>query len=161
MSKHGSDDAPKKGHKGLKIAVIVIVLLVVIGALASGGKGSSSSGGTTESATTSQDSAASQDSSASQSQAAPKEDYTISEEAADTSSQYDYAITGILTNNTDKTLSYIQVEYVLYDADGNQVGTALANTNNLKAGGTWKYKASSLVDTSKVAKYERAEITAY
>ena len=38
--------------------------------------------------------------------------------------------------------SYLQIEYNLYDADGAQIGTALANINNLKAGGTWKFEAA-------------------
>lgn len=70
-----------------------------------------------------------------------QEPYTIADEAEDTSNQFAYKITGTLTNNTDKEKSYIQIEYVLYDADGNQVGTALANTNHLKAGGSWKFEA--------------------
>lgn len=83
------------------------------------------------------------------------------DEAGDTSNQFAYKITGTLTNNTDKEQSYIQIEYVLYDADGNQVGTALANTNHLKAGGTWKFEAMSTVSPDQVASWERSDVSGF
>ena len=54
---------------------------------------------------------------------------------------------------------YIEVTFTLYDADGNNIGTALANTNNLKDGGTWKFEAIVLEDD--VASFELNEITGY
>ena len=87
--------------------------------------------------------------------------YTVSDEAGDASNQFAYKITGTLTNNTDKEQSYIQIEYVLYDADGNQVGTALANTNHLKAGGTWKFEAMSTVSPDQVASWERSDVSGF
>lgn len=68
---------------------------------------------------------------------------------------------GALTNNTDKEKSYIQIEYVLYDADGNQVGTALANTNHLKAGGSWKFEALGTVSPDQVASWERSDVSGF
>ena len=73
----------------------------------------------------------------------------------------DRKITGTLTNNTDKEKSYIQIEYVLYDADGNQVGTALANTNHLKAGGSWKFEALGTVPPDQVASWERSDVSGF
>lgn len=87
--------------------------------------------------------------------------YTIADEAEDTSNQFAYKITGTLTNNTDKEKSYIQIEYVLYDADGNQVGTALANTNHLKAGGSWKFEALGTVSPDQVASWERSDVSGF
>lgn len=87
--------------------------------------------------------------------------YQVTEEAGAADS-YSYKITGKLTNNSGKDTGYVQVNYNLYDAEGNQIGTALANTNNLKAGKTWAYEATSLIkDPSKVAKFELADITAW
>ena len=43
-----------------------------------------------------------------------------------------YTISGILKNNTDKTYSYAQICFNVYDKDGNQLGTAIANVNNLE-----------------------------
>ena len=50
-------------------------------------------------------------------------------------------VTGVLKNNTDKEKSYVQVTIPAYDANGNKVGDALANVNDLKPNSTWKFKA--------------------
>lgn len=69
-------------------------------------------------------------------------------------------IQGTITNNTNKTYSYVQVTFNLYDADGAQLGTAMDNINNLEPNGTWKYKALGLV-SEKVASYKFVEITGW
>lgn len=51
--------------------------------------------------------------------------------------------TGILKNNTDTDKSYIQITFAVKDKDGNKLGSAMANINNLKAGDTWKFEAMS------------------
>lgn len=142
----------KEGKKPIgKIILGVIVVLVVVGAVGSmGGNSSDSSTG---------DAAKSTDQT--QQVEEQKEPYTVSDETGDTSNQFAYKITGTLTNNTDKEQSYIQIEYVLYDADGNQVGTALANTNHLKAGGTWKFEALSTVSPDQVASWERSDVSGF
>lgn len=50
-------------------------------------------------------------------------------------------ITGIIRNTSDKTYSYVSIRFNLYDSSGNQIGTAVAAMNDLKAGGTWKFSA--------------------
>lgn len=52
-----------------------------------------------------------------------------------------YYIEGVVTNKTDKDYSYVQIEFICYDKDGNNLGTAIDNTNNLLGNQTWKYKA--------------------
>ena len=47
------------------------------------------------------------------------------------------------------------------DADGNQVGTALANTNHLKAGGSWKFEALGTVSPDQVASWERSDVSGF
>ncbi len=141
----------KNGKKPIsKIVLGVIVVLVVVCAVGSmGGKS---------------DSSKSDSSSSSTEQAAEKvkqDPYTISDETEDRSNPYGFKITGALTNNTDSKKTYIQVTYVLYDAEGNQVGTALANTNSLKAGGTWKYEAVGTASPDEVASWERDEISGF
>ena len=140
----------QEGKKPIgKIILIVVVALIAIGAIGSmAGKGTKS------------ESSSADDSAATEQTAEEQEPYTIAEEAEDRSDYY-FKITGILTNNSDSDKDYIQVEYVLYDADGNQIGTALANTNNLKAGGTWKYEATSFKTPEEVASWERAEVTGF
>lgn len=144
----------KEGKKPIgKIVLIVVVVLIAIGAIGSmSGKGGSSS---------SDGSANEQAAEQKEQEQEEQEPYTVADEAEDRSNQFDFKITGTLTNNTDSKKSYIQIEYVLYDADGNQIGTALANTNNLKAGGTWKYEATSLVDPNEVASWERDDVSGF
>ena len=90
-----------------------------------------------------------------------QEPYTVSEEQLDGSNQFATYITGKLTNNTDDAVSYIQVEYNLYDAEGAQVGTALANTNNLQPGGVWKFEAIGTASPDEVASFELINVTGF
>ena len=69
-------------------------------------------------------------------------------------------IEGTISNNTDKAYDYAQVTFNLYDSEGNQIGTAWTNINNLQAKGTWKFKAVDFTN-EEVAKYELAEITGW
>lgn len=55
--------------------------------------------------------------------------------------EYTCNIIGKLQNKTNKTFSYVEVEFTIYDADGNQIGTALDNIKNLEPGATWMFKA--------------------
>lgn len=145
----------KEGKKPIgKIVLGVIVVLVIIGAVGSmGGNSSDSPAGDT--------STAAEATQLTEGKEEPQEPYTIADEAEDTSNQFAYKITGTLTNNTDKEKSYIQIEYVLYDADGNQVGTAFANTNHLKAGGSWKFEALGTVSPDQVASWERSDVSGF
>ncbi len=73
-----------------------------------------------------------------------------------------YYIEGLVKNNTDKDYSYVQIEFVCYDKDGNNLGTAIDNTNNLLGSQTWKFKAMFLGSDSKnVAKCDYHEITSW
>ncbi len=64
-----------------------------------------------------------------------------------------YYIEGECVNKGIKDYNYLQVEYICYDEDGNNLGTALDNTTNLLSGQTWKFKALSLVSDSKEIDY--------
>ncbi len=145
----------KEGKKPIgKIILGVIVVLVVAGVVGSMG-GNSSDSSTGDAAKPAEQTQQVEE------QKEAQEPYTVSDEAGDASNQFAYKITGTLTNNTDKEQSYIQIEYVLYDADGNQVGTALANTNHLKTGGTWKFEAMSTVSPDQVASWERSDVSGF
>ena len=67
--------------------------------------------------------------------------YTIDSSYSDS---FSYYIEGTVTNNKDKDYSYVSIEFVCYDANGNNLGTAMDNTNNLLGNETWKYKAMGL-----------------
>ena len=53
-------------------------------------------------------------------------------------------ISGSLKNISGKTISYVQISFSLFNADGAQIGTAVANINNLASDAVWKYSATPL-----------------
>lgn len=57
---------------------------------------------------------------------------------------YTVTVTGTIENTTGKDLSYISVEYKVYDSSNAIIGTALANANNIGKGETWRFRAISL-----------------
>ena len=73
-----------------------------------------------------------------------------------------YYIEGTVNNNENKDYSYVQIEFVCYDSGGNNIGTALDNTNNLLANQTWKYKAMLIeTDADKVDHCDYHKVTGY
>lgn len=91
------------------------------------------------------------------------EDLSVSNENV----KYEYAellgwqvkVTGFIENTTGKDLSYISVEYKIYDSDNAVIGTAMANATNIGAGETWKFEAMSFTFfESKPAKVKLSEI---
>ena len=61
-------------------------------------------------------------------------------------------IKGVVVNNTDNDYGYVQVEFNLYDKDGNQVGSTFTNVNNLEPHGKWKFSALVNEDSATKAK---------
>ena len=53
----------------------------------------------------------------------------------DESDEFAGYVVGSIRNNTDHSYQYVQVEINLYDRDGDQVGSTLANVDNLAAKG--------------------------
>ena len=68
-------------------------------------------------------------------------------------------ITGTLV--ADRDYSYVQILIPCYDADGNKLGDAIANVNNLNKGESWKFEVMS-IDTN-VASFDinKAEVDAF
>lgn len=62
-------------------------------------------------------------------------------------------IKGTIVNNTDRTFSYVQVTFNLYDSAGNQVGSTLANINNLEPHGSWNFEAVYLEENVARARF--------
>lgn len=90
-----------------------------------------------------------------------KADYEITDLAVD-ESDFTPKATGILKNNSGKDVSYLQIEFAVKDKDGNKLGTAIANINNLKAGDTWKFEAMSFsTDEGQVIDLEDYEVTGF
>lgn len=57
-----------------------------------------------------------------------------------------YSVVGTAVANKD--LKYAQINAQFFDADGALVYNSLTNTQNIKAGTTWKYKIPCIVDSS-------------
>lgn len=70
-------------------------------------------------------------------------------------------IEGTVKNGTDKEYSYVQIEFVCYDKDGNNIGTAIDNTNNLLGNETWKFKAMGFFTDDEVDHCNFKEITSW
>jgi hypothetical protein len=66
-------------------------------------------------------------------------------------------IEGIVRNNTDHHYSYVQVEINLYDGSGVQVGSTLANVNNLEPGSKWRFEAPVLSDNASSARVKNVQ----
>jgi len=68
-------------------------------------------------------------------------------------------VTGTIRNTGGQTFNYVQVEVNGYDASGAQVGSTLANINNLEPGGRWNFETMPLSD--KAVRVKVKEITAW
>lgn len=80
-------------------------------------------------------------------------------EARSENEGYGRYIVGTIKNNTNRQYKYVQVEINLYDSSDAQVGSTLANTNNLEPGGKWKFKAAILEDNT--ARFKIKDITGW
>lgn len=52
-------------------------------------------------------------------------------------------VTGYIENTTGSDLSYISVEYKVYDSSNAVIGTAMDNATSIGKGETWKFEAMS------------------
>jgi Tfp pilus assembly major pilin PilA len=68
-------------------------------------------------------------------------------------------ITGLATNNTDKRFSYVLVELNLYDREGTQVGSTMADANNLEPSGKWRFEAPIL--NNEATSYKLQKVSAF
>lgn len=138
----------------LKVVIALLVIGIIGGALGSGSSdsdnGGSNGGNNNENSN--------ENNGEIQEVVETKEDFTLEGETTGYYDGFAFYIEGSIKNNTDQDKSYVQVTFILYDAEGNQIGSAMDNINNLKAGGTWKFKAMGMEDA---ASYELAEITGF
>jgi len=94
-----------------------------------------------------------------------KEDYNKESFSHEITKQYSdgfsYYVEGTVNNLKDKEYSYVQIEFVCYDKDGNNIGTAIDNTNNLLGKETWKFKAIGLFSDAKADHCDYHDITSW
>ena len=128
---------------------IVVAFLVIVGAIGGSGGGDS----TTDSG--------SNVSGQVETSAPKKEKFELVGEVEQETDQFATYLKGVIKNNSGKDCTYVQVTFNLYDADGNQIGTAIDNINNLETDGTWKFKAMGMDVDGEIASYKLAEITGY
>ena len=136
----------------MKKKVLLVIGIIVFVVLAAGSVGGTSSKdnvdvkpASTDSAPAKTDKAEKETGEAEPKAAEPKatepqkKEYEISGVRMEKNSIATY-IHGVLTNN-GKEKGYVQVTIPCYDKDGAKLGDALANVNNIEAGGKWKFKA--------------------
>lgn len=73
---------------------------------------------------------------------------------------YYVTVSGTAQNTSGKNLSYAQIIFTVFDASDAQIGTALANTNNLSAGVTWKFSANGMFEIAPT-RCRLSEVTAF
>lgn len=131
----------KKMPKWL-IAVIVVVIVIIV---ASSGSGESNGPKSTTDIDKSKQ---------------EKFTYTIDSAGPD---EYNigYYIEGTVKNNKNKEYSYVQIEFICYDRDGNNLGTAIDNTNNLLGNETWKFKAMAIDNVEDIDHCDFKEISSW
>lgn len=144
------ENEKKKGGKGWLIVLVVIVGLIWIAA---------SQDTTTPTKTPTTNTTTSKTSTASKTTTSSKKGLELVESSSERNEYGNLFITGTIKNHSNKTYIYVQVTFNLYDDSGAQVGTTMANTNNLEAGGTWKFKA--LVSEDNATKYKFTGIDAF
>lgn len=135
-----------KKIKGLPKWLIAIIIVFVIGIIVA----------SNDSENTAKEGKVSTNQSTEQKQ--EKFTYEITNQYNDT---FSYYIEGNVKNNRNKNYSYVQIEFVCYDAAGNNLGTAMDNTNNLLANQTWKFKAIFLGTHEEVDHCDYHEITSW
>lgn len=147
----------KQGAPGCLVVFLVFLGIIVIGSVFSSDDNTNDT--TNNSNNDSVISNSNNNGSTNSSSKSEKFSYTISDSY---SNGFSYYIEGIVTNNRDKDYSYVQIEFICYDKDGNNLGTAIDNTNNLLGKQTWKYKAMGLfTDGSTVDYCDFREVTGW
>ena len=71
---------------------------------------------------------------------------------------WDGHIGGTVRNNSSKTYRYVQVSINLYDPSGAQVGSTMANVNNLEPHNDWKFRA---LVTNYFDRYQIKDVTGW
>ena len=151
----------KKSGRGLAIASVVVnVAAVAIGLATQSAYSAAIDEAASGTVQTSDGASAAASAAGETTSAEPADKYSIDGEEL-SGDAYSCKISGVYTNKAGKDLSYVQVSYNLFDADGNQIGTALANTNNLADGGTWKFEAFGSAAVDQVASYKIGDVTGF
>lgn len=64
-------------------------------------------------------------------------------------------VRGVVQNNGDEEIAYVEVKAEFLDSEGTRIGDGLANTSDLGAGQKWEFDAAYLdTDSSEVEDYQ-------
>ena len=139
--------------KAFKTLVKAFILLIVLGAIVG-----VVSGGETETTETTETTVTEE---VKEKPKAPTvvEKYNLQVVETSTTSYGAFQVVGTLVANKD--YSYIQIEIPCYDADGNNVGTAIANASNISKGETWKFEATQFDGGGVDCNIEKADVTGW
>lgn len=69
------------------------------------------------------------------------------------------SVVGTVKNTATKTYGYVQVSINLYDSAGKQVGSTMANVNNLEPGVSWDFEAVIIEDN--VTTFKVMDVTGF
>lgn len=69
------------------------------------------------------------------------------------------SITGTITNNSDHSFNYLQVEINLYDSSGSQIGSSIDNISNLEPHRSWNF--SAIITVKHVDSYKIVKINGW
>lgn len=73
-----------------------------------------------------------------------------------------FYVEGILTNNTKKTYYDVNLNFAIYDLDGNILGNAYASLDRIDKTESWKFKVSYYeIDATDAVSYKLIDITYY
>lgn len=150
----------KKASKGMAIASVVVNVLAIAIVMGTQSMYSAAINEATKGTISTTDGSAASAATATASTEESGDKYAIEGEEL-SGDDYSTKISGTFTNNSGSELSYVQVSYNLFDADGNQIDTAYANTSNLADGGTWKFEATAFKSIDNVASFKLGDVTGY
>lgn len=66
------------------------------------------------------------------------------------------SIEGIVENNTEELLNYVEVTARIFDENGHQLDSYIDNTSDLRAGGSWSFEIRVLEDSADIDSYDIA-----
>ena len=76
-----------------------------------------------------------------------------------TQDEYSRCIIGTVKNNSDKKFSFIQVEFILYDDSGAQIGSTFADVENLKPNSSLEFKV--LIDDASATRAKFKDVSGW
>lgn len=133
------------------LVILLLVAFVVVGCGESGNTSSSNDNTETEEQEEEQEEKEEEE------QESQESDLTLLESEAVVGDYGNRYIQGTIKNNSTEEYDYVEVEAVLYNDEGVQVGDTFTNTTNLSSGGKWKFEMTILQEDA--TQYEIVDVS--